>query len=67
MKLAIASNNEHKLQEIKSILGGCFDELLGIKELGIDIDIASQDACKIEHNISDETFEAIKKHFNNQK
>ena len=32
MKLAIASNNEHKLQEIKSILGGCFDELLSIKE-----------------------------------
>lgn len=31
--------------------------------LGVDPDIASQDACKIEHNISDETFEAIKKHY----
>lgn len=35
--------------------------------LGVDADTASQDACKIEHNISDETFEAIKKHFNTKK
>lgn len=39
MKLAIASNNKHKLTEIKSILGGCFDELLSIKDLGLDIEI----------------------------
>lgn len=32
--------------------------------LGVSPDTASQDACKIEHNISDETFEAIKKHYN---
>ena len=30
--------------------------------LGVDKDIASEDACKIEHHISDESFEAIKKH-----
>lgn len=37
--------------------------------LGVNKDIAAEDACKIEHHISDETFEAIKKHaFNsNQK
>lgn len=35
--------------------------------LGIDPDVASQDACKIEHNITDETFEAIKNHFNSKK
>lgn len=29
--------------------------------LGIDEEIASHDACKIEHVISDESFEAIKK------
>ena len=28
--------------------------------LGVDERIASEDACKIEHHISDETFEAIK-------
>ena len=39
MKLAIASNNKHKLTEIKGILGGCFDELLSIKDLGLDIEI----------------------------
>lgn len=29
---------------------------------GVDKEIAAQDACKIEHDISDETFSAIKKH-----
>ena len=30
--------------------------------LGVDPEIASEDACKIEHSISDVSFEAIKKH-----
>lgn len=30
--------------------------------LGVPVDIATNDACKIEHHISDESFEAIKKH-----
>lgn len=29
--------------------------------LGVDNEIASEDACKIEHHMSDETFEAIKR------
>lgn len=29
--------------------------------LGVDRDIADEDACKMEHDISDETFEALKK------
>lgn len=29
--------------------------------LGVDPEVAAQDACKIEHDISDESFEAIKK------
>lgn len=37
-----------------------FTELL--IALGVDPKIASNDACKIEHVISEETFEAIKKH-----
>ncbi|MBR2730645.1 MAG: metal-dependent transcriptional regulator [Clostridia bacterium] len=30
--------------------------------LGVDPGIAAQDACKIEHNLSDESFAAIKRH-----
>lgn len=30
--------------------------------LGVDEKIAAEDACKIEHDISDETFEAIKRY-----
>ena len=31
-------------------------------ELGVSPETAAEDACRIEHAISDETFEAIKKH-----
>jgi Mn-dependent DtxR family transcriptional regulator len=31
--------------------------------LGVDEATAFKDACKIEHDISDETFQALKKHF----
>ncbi|MBR5292391.1 MAG: metal-dependent transcriptional regulator [Clostridia bacterium] len=30
--------------------------------IGVDEDIAAEDACRIEHVISEETFDAIKKH-----
>ncbi|MBQ8372260.1 MAG: metal-dependent transcriptional regulator [Clostridia bacterium] len=33
-----------------------------LMRLGVSEEIASADACKIEHHISDESFEAIKKH-----
>ena len=36
MKLIIASNNQHKIREIKKILGAKFDEILSLKEAGID-------------------------------
>ena len=39
MKLALATNNKHKLQEMRAIIGGCFDELLSLGDLGIDVDI----------------------------
>ncbi|MDD3107505.1 MAG: metal-dependent transcriptional regulator [Bacilli bacterium] len=32
-----------------------------LDHLGVDVDIAERDACKIEHVISEETFQAIKK------
>ncbi len=31
--------------------------------LGVPRDIAAQDACKIEHDISEETFRALRSHF----
>ena len=33
-----------------------------LTKLGVSSDVAQQDACKMEHIISDETFEAFKKH-----
>ena len=32
--------------------------------LGVDKETAAEDACKIEHDISDRSFDAIKKHMN---
>ncbi len=32
-----------------------------LTRLGVDAEVASADACKIEHHISDESFEAIKR------
>ena len=34
-----------------------------LTSLGVDPKIASEDACRLEHAISDASFEAIKKHF----
>jgi XTP/dITP diphosphohydrolase len=36
MKLIIASNNKHKIYEIKKILGGKFSEIVSLAEAGID-------------------------------
>ena len=35
MKLISASNNKHKIKEIKAILGGSFEEIVSISEAGI--------------------------------
>lgn len=37
---------------------------LWLTKLGVPEDIASEDACKLEHVLSIESFEAIKKHVN---
>ena len=37
-----------------------------LTELGVSEKTASDDACRIEHVISDETFKAIKKHYKNR-
>ena len=36
MKLIIASNNAHKIREIKNMLGEKFEEILSLRESGID-------------------------------
>ena len=35
MKLIIASNNAHKIREIKEILSGKFDEIISLREAGV--------------------------------
>lgn len=39
MKLVIASNNAHKIREIKEILGSKFDETLSMREAGIELEV----------------------------
>ena len=39
MKLIIASNNAHKIREIKAILGGRFDQVLSMQEAGLDMEV----------------------------
>ncbi len=39
MKLVVATNNQHKLKEFKSILKDEFDEILSLKDLNINIEI----------------------------
>ena len=45
-----------KIYERHTILTKC------LVALGVSEEIAAEDACKIEHDISDETFSAIKRH-----
>ena len=49
MKLIIASNNAHKLVEIKAILGGLFDEILSMREAGIDHETIEDGATFMEN------------------
>ena len=39
MKAVLASNNKHKLVEIKTILEGKFDDILTLKDLNIQVEI----------------------------
>ncbi|HTD93280.1 MAG TPA: RdgB/HAM1 family non-canonical purine NTP pyrophosphatase [Chitinophagaceae bacterium] len=53
MKLIFATNNEHKVQEIRHAIGNDF-ELLSLKEAGIDIDIPEPHDT-IEENASEKS------------
>ena len=39
MEIVLATNNQHKLQEMRAILGGHFDKLYSLADLGIDVDV----------------------------
>ncbi len=49
MKLIIASNNAHKVTEIKAILGDYFQQILSLREAGVEIDV-DEDADTFEGN-----------------
>ena len=44
MKLLIASNNAHKITEIKAIVGDFFDEVLSLREAGVEADVEENGA-----------------------
>lgn len=57
IKLTSSGEKEAKrIYERHTVLAELF------KRLGVGEDVAVEDACKIEHYLSDETFDAIKKH-----
>lgn len=49
MRLVIASNNKHKIMEIKSILGEYFDPIISMSEAGFDEDIV-EDGVTFDEN-----------------
>lgn len=49
MELIIASNNRHKLEEIKAILGGKFERILSLREAGIEHETVEDGATFMEN------------------
>lgn len=49
MNLIIASNNAHKVREIKEILGFRFENVLSLKEAGIEIDVVEDGSTFLEN------------------
>lgn len=61
MKLIIASNNSHKVMEIKAILGDYYESILSLRDAGIEIDVV-EDADTFEGNAlkkASEIFDAV--------
>lgn len=51
MKLIIASNNAHKVYEIKKILGSKFDEILSIREAGVEHETVEDGSTFMENSL----------------
>ena len=58
-RLVIGTNNEHKAREIKQILGGFYDEILSLKEAGIELEV-EEDGSTLEENAVKKALEASK-------
>ena len=55
MKLIIASNNKHKIHEIKQILSGKFDEILSLGEAGVNHETVEDGATFMENALKKAT------------
>ena len=60
MKLIIASNNAHKVQEIEAILKDYFEEMVTMKEAGLSIDVV-EDGDTFEKNAVKKAVEVLEK------
>ena len=60
MKLLIASNNAHKVREIEEILSGYFDEMVTMREAGLDIDVV-EDGATFRENAVKKATEVLEK------
>ena len=56
-KLILGTNNEHKVIEMKAILGDFYDEIVSLKEAGIDLDVV-EDGDTFLANASKKALEA---------
>lgn len=59
MRLIIASNNAHKIREIREIIGPYFTEMCSLKEAGIDIDVV-EDGKTFQENAVKKAEEVLK-------
>ncbi len=60
MKLLIASNNAHKVREIREILSGYFDEMVTMREAGLAIDVV-EDGATFQDNAVKKATEILEK------
>ena len=58
MKLLIASNNAHKVREIKEILSGYFEEIVTLREAGLHIDV-EEDGSTFRENAVKKAMETL--------
>ena len=66
--VTVDSDNHIRLTEVgKGVAERIYDRHKVLTDfftyLGVNRDVASEDACKVEHDISDETFAMLKSHY----
>lgn len=58
MKLIIASNNKHKIEEIKAMLGVRFEKVHGMREAGLELEV-DENAETLEGNARKKAYEVF--------